>query len=99
MVGRSWAVLGGIVLPPVALWRRLRPVSRAAAWSMIATAVEAGRRARSTPVVLRAAWWLLEGIAVLRRGPARPFVDALLGLASLVAGPLLLARARARQTR
>jgi hypothetical protein len=99
MVGRSWAVLGGIVLPPIALWRRLPTAARAAAWSMISTAVAAGRGTRPVPPGLRAAWWILAGIGAARRGPARPVVDAILALVSLAATPVLIALARARQTR
>jgi hypothetical protein len=73
IVGRSPAVAWGLVVPPIANWRRLSPTIRAATWSVVSTAAGAARDRRAAP--------------------ARPAVDALLGLLSIAAGPLMRVRA------
>jgi hypothetical protein len=99
IVAGSAAIPSRLLWRPVAHWRRLAPATRAGLWAMVAATDAADRAAPTGPLGPRARTRLLAAAGAAWQGRARPVVDALLGLVSIVAEAGLALRARMRRAR
>ncbi len=97
LVGGSAAVPRHLLWPPLAHWRSLAADARAATWSMVSAAAVPDRGVRAGSPQARLDVRLLERVGVAWQGPARPAVDALLGLLSFVMEAGLALRSRTRR--
>jgi hypothetical protein len=86
VVGRSRVTVPWLLLPPLAYWRQLPVVARAAYWPMVGAVARAQRGTGDAGALVARAgvWALVRASARWRRPGSRPIVDALLGLASVV---------------
>lgn len=97
IVGRSRVVMRALVLPPLFSWRTLAQDARPAAWSMIGLIGAIARTTPGMPGRRRVAWSVIRGLSAAWRSPARPLVDGLLWVVSLV--PAVRRSLRARRSR